>query len=135
MVLFALSAFVALPGNAAETSLSGRGETAQVLTCEFLRKAGEKGEPSQASLAWAAVFLPEEGMDVLHEVLRVARLDTSPEEKGDALIEIAQSSCITFVEIWLIGLILDYLPVFGTLASLLIDIGVLGVLLCLLGLV
>jgi hypothetical protein len=81
----------------------------------------------------AADFLPEESVTMLNEVLFIAQMDISPEEKGAAVIEIAQSSCLAFAQLWVIGLILDYVDVLNTLSSLLKEIGVFGILLCLLG--
>jgi hypothetical protein len=71
---------------------------------------------------------------VLNEVLFIAQLDISPEEKGDAVIEIAQSSCLAFAQLWVISLIFDYFHFFGALSDLLSDIGILGIFLCLFGL-
>lgn len=136
MLLFlVVYTFFVMPVYATEGKVSVIRATARALIDEPLQQLAENAEAYEAYLDRAADFLPEDSVAVLNEVLSVVQLDISPDEKGDAVIEIAQSNCLILVEVWLIGLILDYVSLFGTLASLLTDIGILGLLLCLLGLI
>jgi hypothetical protein len=135
LLLFTVYTFFVMPVYATEEKVSVIRATARALIDEPLQQLAENAKTYEAYLDRAADFLPEDSVTVLNEVLSVAQLDISPDEKGDAVIEIAQSNCLILVEVWLIGLILDYVSLFGTLASLLTDIGILGLLLCLLGLI
>ena len=135
LLLFTVSTFLVVPVNAHETAVPMTRPTALAFIHDSVQKLTENGETYQSYIDEAADFLPEDSVTVLNEVLFIAQLDDiSPEEKGDALIEIAQSNCLTYAQLWIVGLILDYFSFLGTLASLLTDIGVLGVFLCLFGL-
>ena len=134
LLFFTLCTFVVMPVYATEEKASAIRATARALIDEPLQQLAEHGESYEAYRDMAADFLPEESVTVLDEVLFIAQMDISPEEKGDAVIEIAQSSCTAFAQLWVISLILDYFSIFGDLASLLSDIGILGLLLCLFGL-
>jgi hypothetical protein len=134
LLFFTVCTFVVMPVYAAEEKVSAIRAAARALVDEPLQQLAEHGEAYEAYRDMAADFLPEESVTVLDEVLFIAQMDISPEEKGDAVIEIAQSSCTAFAQLWVISLILDYFSIFGDLASLLSDIGILGLLLCLFGL-
>ena len=134
LLLFTVCTFFVMPVYAAEEKVSATRATARALIEAPLQQLAENAEAYEAYRDVAADFLPEDSVTVLDEVLFIAQLDISPEEKGDALIEIAQSSCLAYAQLWVIGLILDYFSFLGTLASLLQDIGVFGVFLCLFGL-
>ena len=134
LLFFTVYTFFVMPVYAAEEKVSATRATARALIEAPLQKLAENAEAYETYRDVAADFLPEDSVTVLDEVLFISQLDMSPEEKGDALIEIAQSSCLTYVQLWVVGLILDYFSFFGTLASLLQDIGVFGVFLCLFGL-
>ena len=108
-------------------------DTPRALIDGYVQQLAENAEAYEGYCDVAADFLPEESVTVLNEVLFTAQLDISPEEKGDAVIDIAQSNCLTYAQLWIIGLILDYFSFFGTLASLLQDVGIFGVFLCLFG--
>ena len=135
LLLFAVCTFFVMPVYAAEEKVSVIRATARTLVDAPLQQLTENAEAYEAYLDMAADFLPEESVTVLNEVLFIAQMDISPEEKGDALIEIAQSSCTAFALLWVISLILDYFSFLGALSSLLSDIGILGMFLCLFGLV
>ena len=135
VLFFAVCTFSVMPVYAAGEKASVARDTPRALIDEYVQQLAENAEAYEAYRDMASDFLPEESVTVLNEVLFIAQLDLSPEEQGDAVIEIAQTNCLTFVEIWLIGLLLDYTSLFGTLASLLGEVGILGLLLCLLGLV
>lgn len=135
VLFFAVCTFFVMPVYAAEEKASVVRDTPRALIDEYVQQLVENAEAYEACRDMAADFLPEESVTVLNEVLFIAQLDISPEEKGDAVIEIAQANCLTFAQLWVIGLIFDYFHIFGDLASLLSDIGVLGMLLCLFGLV
>jgi hypothetical protein len=124
-----------MPVYATEEKVSVIRATARALVDEPVQQLTEHAEAYEAYLDMAADFLPEESVMMLNEVLFIAQMDISPEEKGDAVIEIAQSSCTAFVQLFVISLIFDYFSFLGALASLLSDIGILGMFLCLFGLV
>jgi len=134
LLFFAVSTFCVMPVYATEEKVSVIRATARALVDEPVQQLTEHAEAYEAYLDMAADFLPEESVMMLNEVLFIAQMDISPEEKGDALIEIAQSSCTAFAQLWVISLILDYFHLFGDLAALLSDIGILGMFLCLFGL-
>ena len=134
VLFFTVCTFCVMPVYAAEEKVSVIRATARALVDEPVQQLTEHAEAYEAYRDMAADFLPEESVTVLDEVLFIAQMDISPEEKGDAVIEIAQSSCTAFAQLWVISLILDYFSIFGDLASLLSDIGILGLLLCLFGL-
>ena len=134
VLLFAVCTFFVMPVYAAEEKVSVIRATARALVDEPVQQLTEHAEAYEAYLDVAADFLPEESVAVLNEVLFIAQMDISPEEKGAAVIEIAQSSCLAFAQLWVISLILDYFHLFGDLAALLSDIGILGMFLCLFGL-
>ena len=131
VLFFAVCAFFDAPVYAAE----GKASVARALIEEYVQQLAENAEAYEAYRDAASDFLPEESIGVMDEVLFIAQLDMSPEEKGDAVIEIAQTSCLTFAQLWVIGLVLNYFDFLHTLASLLKDVGVLGVFLCLFGIV
>ena len=133
VLFFAVCAFFVMPVYAAEGNTSVARATTRALIDEYVQQLAENAEAYEAYRDVASDFLPEESIGVLDEVFFCVQLDLSPEEQGDAVIEIAQSSCLTFAQLWVIGLILDYVDVLGTLSSLLKEIGVFGILLCLLG--
>ena len=133
VLFFAVCTFFVAPVYAAEVKASVVRDTPRALIDEYVQQLAENAEAYEAYRDVASDFLQEESIGVLDEVLFIAQLDISPEEKGGAVIEIAQSSCLTFAQLWVIGLILDYVDVLGTLSSLLKEIGVFGILLCLLG--
>ena len=134
VLLFAVCTFFVMPVYAAEEKVSVIRATARALVDEPVQQLTEHAEAYEAYLDTAADFLPEESVAVLNEVLFIAQMNISPEEKGDAVIEIAQSSCLVFTQLWVISLIFDYFHFFGALSSLLSDIGILGLFLCLFGL-
>lgn len=133
VLFFTVCTFFVVPVSAAEEKVSERRATARALIDAPLQQLAEHAGAYEAYRDMVADFLPEDSVTVLDEVLFIAQLDISPEEKGDALIETAQSSCLAYVQLWVIGLILHDFSFLGTLASLLRDIGALGVLLCLFG--
>jgi len=134
VLFFTVCTFCVMPVYAAEEKVSVIRATARALVDEPVQQLTEHAEAYEAYRDMAADFLPEESVTVLDEVLIIAQLDISPEEKGDAVIEVAQSSCLAFAQLWVISLILDYFHLFGALAALLSDIGILGMFLCLFGL-
>jgi hypothetical protein len=134
VLFFTVCTFCVMPVYAAEEKVSVIRATARALVDEPLQQLAENAEAYEAYRDMAADFLPEESVTVLDEVLFIAQMDISPEEKGDAVIEIAQSSCLVFTQLWVISLIFDYFHFFGALSSLLSDIGILGMFLCLFGL-
>ncbi len=134
VLLFTVCTLFVVPVYAAEEKVSATRATARALIEAPLHQLAENAEAYEAYRDVAADFLPEDSVTVLDKVLFIAQLDMSPEEKGDALIEIAQSNCLAYAQLWVIGLILDYFSFLGTLASLLQDIGVFGMFLCLFGL-
>ena len=133
LLFFAVCTFCVMPVYAAEEKVSAIMATARALVDEPLQQLAEHAEAYEAYRDMAADFLPEESVTMLNEVLFIAQMDISPEEKGDAVIEIAQSSCTAFAQLWVISLILDYFSFLGALSSLLSDIGILGLFLCLFG--
>lgn len=133
VLFFAVCAFFVMPLYATEGKNPAARATTRALLDEYVQQLAENAEAYEAYRNMASDFLPEESIRVLDEVLFSAQLDLSPEEKSDAMIETAQSSCLAYVQLWVIGLILHDFSFLGTLASLLRDIGALGVLLCLFG--
>ena len=134
LLFFTVCTFCVMPVHAAEEKVSVIRATARALVDEPLQQLAGDAEVYEAYRDMAADFLPEESVTVLDEVLFIAQMDISPEEKGDAVIEIAQSSCLVFAQLWVISLIFDYFHLFGDLSSLLQDVGILGMFLCLFGL-
>lgn len=134
LLLLTLITVPVMPGNAGAAELSSSREAAITVIDGSLQALAENAEEYQKYIDLAADYLPAESVNTLNELMFVAQLDLSPEEKQDAFIEIAQSSCAAYLQIWLIGEILGWLSIFGYLASLLSDIGLFGLLLCLLGL-
>ena len=134
VLFFTVCTFCVMPVYAAEEKVSVIRATARALVDEPVQQLTEHAEAYEAYLDTAADFLPEESVTMLNEVLFIAQMDISPEEKGDAVIEIAQSSCLVFTQLFVISLIFDYFHLFGDLAALLSDIGILGMFLCLFGL-
>ena len=134
LLLLTLNTVLVMPGNAYAAELSSPGEAAITVIDGPLQALADNAEEYQKYIDLAADYLPADSVNTLNELLFVAQLDLSPEEKHDAIIEIAQSRCAAFLQIWLIGEVLGWLSIFGSLASLLSDIGLFGLLLCLLGL-
>jgi len=134
LLFFTVGTICVMPVHATEEKVSLIRATARALVDEPLQQLRENAHVYEAYRDMAADFLPEESVTVLNEILFIAQLDISPEEKGAAVIEIAQSSCLAFAQLFVISLILDYFHLFGDLAALLSDIGVLGIFLCLFGL-
>ncbi len=134
LLLLTLSTVPVMSGNADATEFSASRGTAITVIDGSLQALAENADEYQKYIDLAADYLPAESVNTLNELLFVAQLDLSPEEKHDAIIEIAQSRCAVFLQIWLIGEVLGWLSIFGSLASLLSDIGLFGILLCLLGL-
>lgn len=134
LLLLTLNTVPVMSGNADAAELSASRETAITVINGSLQALAENADEYQKYIDLASDYLPADSVNMLNELMFVAQLDLSPEEKHDAFIEIAQSSCAAFLQIWLIGEIMGWLSIFGALASLLSDIGLFGLLLCLLGL-
>jgi len=107
-------------------------------------KLSANAEAYQGYIDMVANYLPEDGAATLNALLSVAQFDISTEEKIDTLIEISQSGCSLFILIWLIAFLLSWilgllvLPVpipalIFSFISLVSDIGLWGLILCLLG--
>ena len=134
LLLLTLNTVLVMPGNADAAELSSPREAAIRVIDGSLQAFAENAEEYQKYIDLAANYLPADSVNTLNELLFVAQLDLSPEEKHDAFIEISQSGCAAYLQIWIVGELLGYFSIFGSLASLLSDIGLLGLLLCLLGL-
>ena len=134
LLLLTLNTVPVMSGNADAAELSDSRETAITVIDGSLQALAENADEYQNYIDLAADYLPADSVNTLNELMFVAQLDLSPEEKYDAFIEVAQSRCAAFLQLWLIGEVLGWLSIFGSLASLLSDIGLFGLLLCLLGL-
>ena len=134
LLLLTLNTVVVMPGNADAAELYSPRKAAITVIDGSLQALADNAEEYQTYIDLAADYLPADSVNSLNELMFVAQLDLSPEEKHDAIIEISQSSCATYLQIWIVGEILGYISIFGSLASLLSDIGLFGILLCLLGL-
>jgi hypothetical protein len=123
-----------MPGNAAVAESSVPSKAATVMIDRTLQVLTENAEEYQTFVDMAEDYLPADSAMLLNELLYISQLDLSPEEKQAAVIEISQSVCSAYLRLWIFGEILGYFTTFDSLASLLSDIGLLGIFLCLLGL-
>ena len=128
-----LNIVLLMPGNVAAGELSAPRVAATAMIDSSLQALAENAEEYQTFVDMAEDYLPAESAMLLYELLYIAQLDLSPEEKQAAVIEISQSACAAYLNLWLFGEILGYFTIFDDLASLLSDIGLLGIFLCLLG--
>ena len=133
LLLLTLNTVLVMPGNAYAAELSSPGEAAITVIDGSLQALADNAEEYQKYIDLAADYLPADSVNSLNELMFVAQLDLSPEEKHDAFIEISQSGCAAYLNLWLFGEILGYFTIFDDLASLLSDIGLLGIFLCLIG--
>ena len=133
LLVLSLSTVLVMPGNTGAAELSDSRKVAITMIDRSLQALAENAEEYQTYIDMAEDYLPADSANILNEMLFVAQLDLTPQEKHDALIEISQSSCTAYCQIWLVGEILGYTSIFDSLASLLSDIGLLGIFLCLLG--
>ena len=134
LLILTLNTVLVMPGNAGAAEFSSSREAAITMIDGSLQALAKNADMYQTYIDMAADYLPADSVNTLNEVMFVAQLDLSPEEKYDTFIEISQSSCSTYLQIWIVGELLGYISIFGALASLLSDIGLLGLLFCLLGL-
>ena len=124
-----------IPGNVAAAILSAPNEAALTMIDTSLQELAANAEEYQTFVDMAQDYLSADSAVLLNELLHIAQLDLTVAAKQAAVIEISQSACTTYLQIWIFGEILRYFTVFDSLASLLIDIGLFGILLCLLGVV
>ena len=128
-----LNIVLLVPGNVAAAESSTSSEAALTMIDRTLQVLAENAEEYQTYVDMVEDYLPADSAMLLNELLYISQLDLSPEEKQAAVIEISQSVCGAYLQLWLFGEILGYFTVFDDLASLLSDIGLLGIFLCLLG--
>jgi hypothetical protein len=128
-----LNIVLLIPGNVSATELSASRTAALAMIDRSLQTLTENGEEYQTYVDMAQDYLPDESTIFLRELLYISQLDLSIEGKKAAVIEISQSACPVYFQLWLFGEILGYFTVFDSLASLLSDIGLFGIFLCLLG--
>ena len=128
-----LNIVLLIPGNVARAESSASSKAATAMIDRTLKALAENAEEYQTYIDMAEDYLPADSAMLLNELLYIAELDLNPEEKQAAVIEISQSACTSYLQLWLFGEILDYFTIFDDLASLLSDIGLLGIFLCLLG--
>ena len=128
-----LNIVLLVPGNAAATETSAPSEAVTAMIDRTMQVLAENAEEYQTYVDMVEDYLPADSAMLLNELLYISQLDLSPEEKQAAVIEISQSVCATYLNLWLFGEILGYFTIFDDLASLLSDIGLLGIFLCLLG--
>ena len=133
LLLLTLNTVVVMPGNADAAELYSPRKAAITVIDGSLQALADNAEEYQTYIDLAADYLPADSVNSLNELMFVAQLDLSPEEKHDAFIEISQSGCAAYLNLWLFGEILGYFTIFDDLASLLSDIGLLGIFLCLIG--
>jgi hypothetical protein len=128
-----LNIVLLVPGNAAVAESSAPSEAATAMIDRTLQVLAENAEEYQTYVDMIEDYLPADSAMLLHELLFISQLDLTPEVKQAAVIEISQSACSAYLRLWIFGEILGYFTVFDDLASLLSDIGLLGIFLCLLG--
>ena len=128
-----LNIVLLIPGSVAAAESSTSPEAALTMIDRTLQILAEDAEKHQAYVDMVEDYLPADSTTLLNELLYIAQLDLSPEEKQAAVIEISQSVCAAYLQLWLFGELLGYFTIFDYLASLLSDIGLLGIFLCLLG--
>jgi hypothetical protein len=133
LLIASLNIVLLMPGTVAATELSAPNGAALTMIDKSLQELAENAEEHQTFADMAQDYLPADSAILLNEFLHIAQLDLTIEEKQAAVIEISQSACTTYLQIWILGEILHYFTAFDSLASLLIDIGLVGILLCLLG--
>ena len=128
-----LNIVLLMPGNVAARELPASSKAVTAMIDRSLQLLADNAEEYQTYVDMAEDYLPADSAMLLNELLYISQLDLSPEEKQAAVIEISQSACSTYVQLWIFGEILSYFTIFDDLASLLSDIGLLGIFLCLLG--
>lgn len=128
-----LSIVLLVPGNTAAAETSAPSKAATAMIDRTMQVLAENAEEYQTYVDMVEDYLPADSAMLLNELLYISQLDLSPEEKQAAVIEISQSVCAAYLNLWLFGEILGYFTIFDDLASLLSDIGLLGIFLCLLG--
>ena len=133
LVFLTLTAVFLMPVNVVAAELSDSKEGAIALIDGSLQILAENAEEYQTYVDMADDFLPADSSMLLNELLYIAQLDLSPEEKQASVIEISQTACYAYLQLWLFGEVLGYFTIFDDLASLLSDVGLLGIFLCLLG--
>ena len=133
LVFLTLTAVFLMPVNVVAAELSDSKEGAITLIDGSLQTLAENAEEYQTYVDMAEDFLPADSTMLLNELLYIAQLDLSPEEKQASVIEISQTACSAYLQLWLFGEVLGYFTIFDDLASLLSDVGLLGIFLCLLG--
>ena len=128
-----LNIVLLVPGKAVAAETSAPSEAATAMIDRTLKVLEENTEKYQTYVDMIEDYLPADSAMLLNELLYISQLDLSLEEKQAAVIEISQSVCAAYLNLWLFGEILGYFTIFDDLASLLSEIGLLGIFLCLLG--
>ena len=128
-----LNIVLLVPGNAAAAETSAPSGAAAAMIDRTMQVLAENAEEYQTYVDMVEDYLPADSAMLLNELLYISQLDLSPEEKQAAVIEISQSVCSAYFRLWIFGELLGYFTTFDSLASLLSDIGLFGIFLCLLG--
>lgn len=107
----------------------------KVASLEKIEAAFQEIASQEDMLQLAAEQLPELARPVLHNLLEVARLDVPTDQKIVALVDASASNCSIFAIVWLVGLLISFIPYISVVAGALESIGILGLILCLLGVI
>jgi hypothetical protein len=107
----------------------------RVASLEKIEDALQELAAQEDTLEFAAEKLPELARPVLYNLLEVARLDVPTEKKLAALVDASGSNCSIYAIVWLVGLLISFIPYISVVAGALEAIGLLALILCLLGVI
>jgi len=117
---------------------NGQAQELEQLRCAALEKidlAFQEVADQEYTLCLAAEYLPECLRPLLYTIIEVAGLDVPTEQKLSALLHATGSDCSIYAIVWLVGLLISFVPYIGSVGGVLQAIGVMGLILCLLGVI
>lgn len=134
-LFFMMQVFCALSIHAEESEIvPKKGIILEKIDKAFIKLIENENEYKEYVSIFAG-FLPEKIVDVLDNIISVAQLDISTEEKVNALLDASASNCMIYLYLWIIGLLITATPGLGALGAIIQQIAVLLGILCLLGLI
>ena len=80
-------------------------------------------------------YLPTDCIDILDEVMFIAKLDISTEEKVDMFIETSGSNCSIYLRAYIVFYLLQFVPVADIIAPLITSLSFWGLIFCILGII
>jgi len=110
-------------------------EELKIAALEKVEVAYQEIADQEYALQIAVDQLPEQLRPLLEKLIEAATLDVPAEQKLSMLINASGSDCSIYALVWLAGLLISFVPYIGSVGGALQAIGIMGLILCLLGVI